>query len=92
MVAFNTMFLEDVPPSPDVLRWCQQLVSALTHGGLWGIPRSETLFRIDHERKRLVCIGLGPDGDDSDFYATKHVFKHIGWDVVFDDPAEQTHE
>lgn len=92
MVAFNTSFLDDGPPPLAVLRWCKQLVRVLKHGGVWGIPRSETLFRVDHVNKKLVCIGLGPDGDDSDFYATQRVFKHIGWGVVFDEAMEQKHD
>lgn len=82
MVAFNrSANFADIPP-PSVLDWCRELVRVIEHGGVWGIPRSDTIFRIDQDNKRLVCVALGPDGDDSDFYATKHVFAHIGWDVV----------
>jgi hypothetical protein len=80
MVDFNKT--NDVDnPSPAVLDWCRNIVRVIAHNGVWGIPRSGTIFRIDQTNKRLVLITPGND-DDSDFDATKTVFKHIGWDVV----------
>jgi|LakMenEpi03Aug12_release.lakeMendotaPanAssembly.Ray.scaffolds.fasta_scaffold1237927_3 hypothetical protein len=69
----------DTPPN-HVLEWCQRLVAAIKDGGVWGIPRSGLIFRIDHKNKQLVLT----DGrkEDEDFVATKHVFSFIGWDVV----------
>lgn len=80
MIDFNRINELD-NPSPEVLQFCRNLVRTIQHGGVWGIPRSGTLFRIDHEKKQLVLIVPGMD-DDSDFEATKKVFKHIGWEVV----------
>jgi hypothetical protein len=68
-------------PTPEVLQWCENLMRVIQHNGVWGIPRSGTLFRIDQEKKQLVLVISGDD-DDADFDATKHVFKHIGWKVV----------
>ena len=85
MVAINSNNLDptDVPP-PDVLQWCENLVRMLADGGVWGIPRSGTVFRVDKQRQRLICTSLGPDEDDSDFHATRHVFGFIGWDVLME--------
>lgn len=83
MVALNNGFELD-HPAPEVLEWCQNIVRIIADGGVWGIPRSHTIFRVEHKTKRLVLIAPGED-DDADFEATKKVFKHIGWDVVKDD-------
>lgn len=68
-------------PSPEVLEFCRNVVRIIKHDGVWGIPRSGTLFRVDHNKKQLILIVPGND-DDDDFDATKKVFKHIGWEVV----------
>lgn len=68
-------------PTPEVLQWCENLMRTIQHGGVWGIPRSGTTFRVDQEKKQLVLLIPGRD-DDADFNATKDVFKHIGWEVV----------
>lgn len=80
MVSINNNFELD-HPSDDVLEFCKNIVRVIADGGVWGIPRSNTIFRLDHKNKRLVLINAGND-DDSDFLATQRVFKHIGWDVV----------
>lgn len=81
MVALNYNQEELQPPTPDVIAWCENLVRVTADGGVWGIPRSGTTFRIDKKTKRLVLIISGKD-DDADFLATKHNFAFIGWDVV----------
>ena len=86
MVAFHNPV--EKPPEP-VLEWCRELVRAMKDGGVWGIPRSGTVFQIDQKNKRLICRSLGPDGDDGDFLATQHVFSYIDWDVVMADEVEE---
>ena len=76
-------------PSPEVLAWCSNTVRVISHGGVWGIPRSNTVFRVDHVNKQLVLIMPGDD-DDDDFEATKKVFKNIGWEVVKEHGLERT--
>lgn len=82
MVAINSNNIDprDVPP-PEVLAWCENLVRVTAHNGVWGIPRSGTVFRIDQHKKQLVLVSPGFD-DYSDFEATKHTFSFIGWGVV----------
>jgi hypothetical protein len=79
MVALNS---NNVPPE-EILEWCRNLVRVLADGAVWGIPRSGTIFRVDHKNKQLVLIMPGND-NDGDYNATKHVFKFIGWTVVKD--------
>ncbi|NBT75139.1 hypothetical protein EBZ80_18285 [bacterium] len=83
MVSLNNEFELD-HPSENVLEWCRNIVRVIADGGVWGIPRSHTIFRVDHKNKRLVLLAPGND-DGADFEATKRVFKHIGWDVTEDD-------
>ena len=92
MVAFNKLDVNpnDFPPSPEVLAWCETLVSIMADGAVWGIPRSGTLFRIDKKNKRLICSALGANNDDSDFLATKQNFAYIGWDVVMENEDGKT--
>lgn len=90
MIAINRLDMhpDDLPPpTPDVIAWCENLVRITADGGIWGIPRSKTTFRLDKANKRLVLIEPGDD-DYSDFYATKHNFKFIGWDVVTIDEVD----
>ena len=82
MVALNS---NNVPPE-HILEWCRNLVRTLTDGGVWGIPRSGTVFRVDKTNQKLILLTAGHD-DDSDFFATQEVFSHIGWDVVRPDDA-----
>ena len=90
MVALNS---NNVPPE-HILDWCRNHVRILADGAVWGIPRSATVFRVNHKKKLLVLISSGTD-DGADFRATKHVFSFIGWGVVTeqelkDDESAQT--
>lgn len=83
MVAFRSA-ADDGPltkPPAQTLAWCRQLVDTISDGGVWGIPRSGTIFTVDRKNKQLVLSSPGHD-DGDDFRATKHVFSYIGWRVV----------
>jgi hypothetical protein len=85
-----TSKIDDGERPPDhILEWCRNVVRIIADGGVWGIPRSGTTFRLDHKNKRLVLTIAGND-DDADFEATKHVFSYIGWDVIKEDKNEHT--
>lgn len=79
MVALNS---NNVPPD-HILAWCRQHLALIKDGGVWGIPRSGLIFRVDHNQRKLV-LTAGSKNDD-DFAATKHVFSFIGWDVITED-------
>ena len=85
MVARNNN--NDGKPPEQILEWCRNIVRIIADGGNWGIPRSGTMFMVDHKQKRLVLVMPGND-DDADFNATKHVFSYIGWDVVKENENE----
>jgi hypothetical protein len=71
-------YFNDKPPE-HILDWCRNLVRTIRHNGVWGIPRSQLVFRIDQNQKKLILVE--GETSDGDFIATKQVFKHIGWDV-----------
>ncbi len=81
MVAFNRTASDSERPPEHILEWCRQTVRVIADGGVWGIPRSGTTFRVDHKNHKLILVTPGCD-DGGDFRATKHVFKFIGWDVI----------
>lgn len=81
MVAFNKKAESFDQPPEHILEWCRQTVRVIADGGVWGIPRSGTVFRVDQKNKQLILILPGKD-DGADYNATKHVFKFIGWAVV----------
>ena len=86
MIAFSTLSQDgdeddelENPPE-HVLNWCRNLIDVLADGAVWGIPRSQIMFRVDKvARKLILTVG---ETNDPDFIATKKVFKHIGWAVV----------
>ena len=78
---FNADDDEEQNKEADIIEWCTQIVRTIKDGGIWAIPRSQTVFRVDHKRKQLVLVEAGID-DYADFEATKHWFKKIGWSVV----------
>lgn len=67
------------PPDPEHLRWCENLVRTIKHNGIWGIPRSQLVFQIDHEKKQLRLVSGDPEHPD--VAATRHIFSYLGWDV-----------
>ena len=80
MVALDNNFELD-NPSEQVLEWCRNLVRAAADGATWGIPRSQTFFRIDKTNKQLI-LGIPGFDDGADFEATRRVFRRIGWEVI----------
>jgi len=39
-----------------ILAECQQIINDLKDGGVWGIPRSMMVFRIDKTRKKFILL------------------------------------
>jgi hypothetical protein len=88
MVAFNSQFKPAERPPEHILEWCRNHMRIIHDGGVWGIPRSGTTFKVDKTNKRLIEIIPGHD-DGADFNATKHVFSFIGWDVITEKEADE---
>jgi hypothetical protein len=56
-------------------RWQEQQVARVMQGGLWAVPRSGTVIRIDHENKVASMFGLLPEPE------IVKVFVAMGWTV-----------
>lgn len=69
----------NVVEQEQVLSWCRNLVASLRDGGVWAIPRSGLVFRLDKGSKTLSLISGSVF--DADFEATKQAFALIGWKV-----------
>lgn len=73
-----TNMTDDREPE-STLEWCRQMVRTLRDGGMWGIPRSGIVFKVD-KRKQCLILTVGVE-TNVDFIATRRVFGQIGWDV-----------
>lgn len=56
--------------------WQERQVSLVAQGGVWGIPRSGTIIKIDHEGKTATFYGLTPEPD------VIKVFRAMGWTCI----------
>jgi hypothetical protein len=70
------------------MAWTSQLISMINDMGVWGVPRSETVYQFD-KKNRVVMRLVGP-GDSS----TETVLKAMGWivDITPRQRAESTRQ
>ena len=62
----------------EILAWCRKTVYELADGGVWGIPRSGMVFRIDKSRKKFILLS----GDcQEEIDAINYWFGKIGYSV-----------
>ena len=60
----------------NAIAWQTQMISVLKSGGRWIVPRSMTVYEIDHERKvARCCTGFRPEP------TIVRVFNAMGWTV-----------
>lgn len=62
-------------PLEECKTWLQGLVDIVKEGGIWGIPRTKSAYRVFKSRKTLALV-QGP-GDP----ATEYVIGRMGWKV-----------
>lgn len=62
-------------------RWVQHTLALLKSGGVWMVPRSGSLYTIDHETKTARRIGVLPDP------SIDYVLRLAGWAVYTDDQS-----
>jgi len=64
-------------------RWLSSVLMTLGDNGIWGIPRSNTVVRIDKQSKTATVVAQGsPD------VSIELVFEALGWTVEY---ADSTH-
>ena len=57
--------------------WTERLFSLMSEGGVWGIPRSETLVRVYPSKKEVVITnGVMPEE------SLTRVIEAMGWTIV----------
>jgi hypothetical protein len=57
-------------------QWMQRLIDGLKDGAIWGIPRSNAMYKFD--KKKKIATALGPGRDE----AVEVVLKKIGWSIL----------
>lgn len=61
-------------------RWLSSVLMTLGDNGIWGIPRSSTVIRIDKSKKLATVIAQSsPD------ISIELVFEALGWTVEYAD-------
>lgn len=63
------------PGSEAARQWMRGMLGMIKEGGLWTIPRSNTVYEILHEKKIIKRMSGRGDAD------TERVAKAIGWSV-----------
>lgn len=63
------------------IKFCRAVVDKIAHNGVWVVPRSNTVFLVDHQNKRLLRMHAGTPGDE-ELIVNKMMFAKIGWTVT----------
>lgn len=64
-------------PRPSDIQWTQKLINAMNDGGIWGIPRANSVWRFDKTNKVLTLIhGRFNEPDNK---ALRVICPLIGW-------------
>ena len=62
--------------------WLSHALTLLSDNGIWGIPRSSTVVRINKQKK--IATVLHQDSPD---VSIELVFEALGWIVEYEDSA-----
>lgn len=62
--------------------WLSNALMLLSDNGIWGIPRSSTVVRINKPKKLATVIH-----QDSPDVSIERVFEALGWTVEYDGSA-----
>ena len=61
----------------NAVAWQERLVATITPGGRWYVPRSGTIYMLDHDGKQAKRVaGLCPEP------LITRVFEAMGWKVI----------
>lgn len=62
-----------------ILAECQKIVDELMDGGIWGIPRSMVVFRVDKKNKNFILL----EGDcEEELKAFSYWYGKLGYSVI----------
>jgi hypothetical protein len=62
--------------------WLSHALTMLSDNGIWGIPRSSTVLRINKQKK--IATVMHQDSPDVNI---ELVFEALGWTVEYEDSA-----
>lgn len=73
----------DYTPDADHTAYATNLLGLLKHGGVWAVPISQQVYKVDHENKKLT-LTHGPDTPEAVevFEKNKILFDAVGYRVV----------
>jgi len=61
----------------NAIKWTQMMFDTLNDGGVWCVPRSGSIVRVNKKDKTAtITVGFAPDP------SLKRVIKAMGWTVV----------
>jgi hypothetical protein len=62
----------------DAIAWTENLFRVINDGGLWAVPRSTTIYKIDKVRKTATVIQQRKPDTSIDA-----VLNAMGWQVIY---------
>lgn len=78
-------------PRPSDVEWTRNMLTCLNDGGIWGVPRNQSIWKHIKDRKVLRCI-YGPKDDEMFMmitlcceacgYATEHGLETVAPDIT----------
>ena len=74
--------LMEYQPSPSDIAWTENVLRIIRDGGVWGIPGTGQVYKVDHKEKTLTLI-MDPGTPEADELHLKiiAVAKAMGWKV-----------
>lgn len=66
----------DTPEGMEAAKeWTKQFISRINEGGVWGIPRSNSGYRIWNETKKYQCVANGEE-------CIERVLEELGYEPI----------
>lgn len=69
------MKLDTLEGMAEAKKWTAEFISHLNEGGIWGIPRSNSGYRIWNEIKKYECIANGEE-------CVERVLEELGYSAL----------
>lgn len=68
-------------PTAFDIQWTRNLIDQMNDGGIWGIPRANSVWRFDKTNKVLIQIHGNPNEPDNK--ALRIICPLIGWTTAY---------
>lgn len=77
----------DWTPRPSDIAWQENMVRVLKDGAVWGVPMSESVFKIDKQNKTFKLTAGDPNNETNMRIAK--VFKLLGYSEQENTPTPE---